>query len=203
MSVQHESPEAPEVAPSRRYRRRFFALAALVLLGLDQLTKWLVVTHLDLGQSHPLGALLSLTYNRNTGAAFGMWHGGGRALAAAAVVLIIMVLIWGGRFASGNRLIGWGMACLIGGALGNLVDRLRLGYVVDFIDLHFWPVFNLADTAVVIGAGLLLLYALLAAPGDHGCAPAPACGGCHPEERHARDEGPSCLSSAPGPEEEA
>ena len=60
--------------------------------------------------------------------------------------------------------IGWGLACLVGGALGNLVDRFRYGYVVDFIDFHVWPVFNLADTCVVIGAGLLMIHGLTAAP---------------------------------------
>jgi len=160
MSAVADERTAVDTGTGRRYRRRLFALAAFALLGLDQLTKWLIVSHYALGESLRLCSLLSITYSRNEGAAFGVWHGGGRALAGAAALLIVVVLAWGIRYASRSLLIGWGLACLVGGALGNLADRLRLGYVVDFIQVPLWPVFNVADTCVVIGAGLLMIYGI-------------------------------------------
>jgi len=71
-----------------------------------------------------------------------------------------VLLVWGSRYARHSALVGWALACVAGGALGNMIDRIRLGHVTDFIDFTFWPVFNFADTCVVIGAGLLLIHGL-------------------------------------------
>lgn len=159
----------------RRFRRRFFVLMSFVLVGVDQLTKWLVVAYVQPG--HPLRVLpfLDFTYSTNTGVAFGMWARGGRLLALAAGACIVGLLIWGAKYAGRNALLGWAIACLVGGALGNVVDRLRLGHVVDFIDFRFWPVFNFADACVVVGAILLLIHGLLSGqPAPESCTCAPA-----------------------------
>ena len=156
--------------PSRACLWGFCALPVAVLL-LDQFTKYLVGVYLPLGKSIPaLGPVLSLTLSHNSGAALGLWPAAGRSLAAIAALFVVAILVWGRRYAAQNRCAGWGLYLLMGGALGNLVDRLRFGYVVDFLDLHFWPVFNVADIAVVTGAALILLgVALGTQHGSCGC----------------------------------
>ena len=129
-------------------------------LGLDQLTKFLIVTSFSPGQSLPLlGPLVHLTYVQNTGAAFGLFKGQQLAF----IGLSIAVVLWIGReFLTKTPMpadMMWGCAFVLGGALGNLIDRVRLGYVIDFIDLRVWPVFNMADSAISIGVALLILHA--------------------------------------------
>ena len=85
-----------------------------------------------------------------TGIAFGLWSDGGRALPLLAAVCIVLLLLWGSRYARQSGVVGWSLALLVGGALGNMVDRIRGGRVTDFIDLSFWPVFNFADTLSLI-----------------------------------------------------
>ncbi len=152
-------------------------LVAALLVGLDQLTKYLVVNNMQLGESIPLGLGFALTHSRNTGAAFGLLRdlnvplGGltidgtfllGLLSAAVTLGLIIYLLRNGGRL---GALTGTALGLVLAGAAGNMIDRFRLGYVVDFI--HFrvgwfdFPVFNVADSCVVIGAALLVLASFL------------------------------------------
>lgn len=145
----------------RRSYRRLFALVVPSLVALDQLTKYLVVTRMRLGESLPvLGRLLSFTSTRNDGGAMGLVPLGGRGLALVAAVFVVVILVWGGRWARRNCWYAWGLAGLLGGALGNLIDRVRLSYVIDFINIHVWPVFNVADIAVCCGAAMILIGAL-------------------------------------------
>lgn len=136
-----------------------------VLLGavvvLDQLTKLAVVVSLDVGESRPLiGDVLFLSHVRNTGAAFGILPGASGILAVVALAgILVGVLVLSRRPA---RIVAVGTALVAGGALGNLIDRVARGFpfhgsVVDFIDFRFWPAFNVADSAVTVGVGLLLL----------------------------------------------
>lgn len=141
-------------------RCALIVLAAAFFVAVDQWSKWLVVTHLHLGDSIRVCSFLQLKYTHNSGMAFGLWSGGGKALPALAAVCIIALLIWGSRYARQSPLVGWALALVVGGALGNMIDRLRLGHVTDFIDLSFWPVFNFADACVVVGAFLLLWHTL-------------------------------------------
>lgn len=154
-------------------------LAAL-LVGLDQLTKYLVVSNMDLGSSVPLGLGFALTHSRNTGAAFGMLRDLNvplgpltldvtfllGILSAAVSVLLFVYLLRNGRRLS--VLPATALGLVLAGAAGNMIDRFRLGYVVDFI--HFrvgwfdFPVFNVADSCVVIGAGLLIIASFLSEP---------------------------------------
>lgn len=137
------------------------ALVAVVCLAADQLTKWLVVTHLVRGEFVRVCPFLKLRHAYNTGVAFGMWAGGGKLLPIVAALCIITVFVWGSRYARQSALVGWALALVGGGALGNMVDRVRLGHVTDFIDFGVWPVFNVADSCVVVGAILLLIHGLL------------------------------------------
>ncbi len=136
----------------------------LLILAADQLTKFAAARLLLAGESRPLlGAYLSFTVQRNTGAAFGMFPTATTALIALAAVIIIFIAVWGPQMAQSNRLLAAGLGMALGGAAGNLTDRLRLGYVLDFIDLHFWPVFNVADIGITCGAILVVIALFLIA----------------------------------------
>ncbi len=135
-----------------------YVLLALAIWVLDRLLKIWVVKSLPLWTSRPLlGNWLNLTHVRNTGAAFGLFSGKALPLAIVSIVLFVGLFLWRDLF---SHLGIWGklaLALIAGGAFGNLYDRLVYGYVVDFIDFKVWPVFNLADCAVVIGAILLIV----------------------------------------------
>ena len=158
--------------PSRRPVRRLFVMLAAVVVALDQYTKHLVFTRMIVGDSYPvLGKILSFTYSRNTGSAMGLVPAGGRVLAVVAAAFVVGIIVWGARWAGRNPWLAWGLGLLLGGAVGNLIDRVRLTYVVDFLDVHFWPVFNVADIAVCCGAGLILIGTLLyTEPGNCPCS---------------------------------
>jgi len=129
---------------------------------LDQLSKFVVSRLLEPGQIVPvLPALFQLTYHRNDGAAFGML-GGRNGWLSLFSVLVLITLVAGRRaFFSETRLHRISMGLVSGGIVGNLLDRLRLGGVVDFLDFHWrthhWPAFNLADSALCVGVGLYVL----------------------------------------------
>lgn len=147
--------------------RRFEPWAIGAIVVADQVTKAAVVRELPLHASVTVvEGLLNFTHVRNTGAAFGMlnaMHFPGKTLVITglAVIAIVAIVAYAGRFAS-ETLVGRGaLALVLGGALGNLVDRARLGYVVDFVDVHyagwhFWA-FNVADSAITVGAVALIL----------------------------------------------
>jgi signal peptidase II len=163
-------------------RGLYFLIAAGVLL-LDQLSKWTVQQALAPGELRGvLAGFFNLTYVRNRGAAFGLFSEGDSAAVqfflvgfSLAALALVLALLWRGV---ASWTTGWGLALIFGGALGNLLDRLRSGSVVDFLDFYLgnyhWPAFNLADSSIVIGAGLLLLEVL------RGRRTAP-----HPEAREA------------------
>jgi signal peptidase II len=146
-----------------------FGLALLVLL-LDQLTKVWAEAALGYGQPVALLPFLNLTLVYNLGAAFsfladaGGWQRPFFIVLSSAVSLALVVWIW--RLPPGARLLGGALALVLGGAVGNLVDRLAYGHVIDFIDLHaggwHWPAFNVADSAITCGVLLLLFDGLRA-----------------------------------------
>jgi signal peptidase II len=146
-------------------RYRLLALISVVVLVLDQLSKWYIDHTMTLHQSRTvIEHFFNISYVHNPGAAFGMLADSairvpllsGVALLASAIILWIF-----GRLAYDQRLQRWGLSLVFSGAIGNLIDRLRLGVVIDFIDVHWyqhhWPAFNVADSAITIGVGLLLL----------------------------------------------
>ena len=135
---------------------------ALSIAAADQVSKWLVVRHMDLGQSIPiLDGFFRLTYIHNPGAVFGLRLGGGalHLVVAAVAMAIVGAMLW--RLPPSERVARIALALVLGGAIGNVIDRVRLGEVIDFLDFGFgdlrWWIFNLADACVTMGAGLLVL----------------------------------------------
>lgn len=132
-------------------------VAALLTLLVDQSSKAIIKYLLSEGQSLPVVPhIFHLTYIRNPGAAFGLFAYQTTFFILATFVVVTLVLLLARRIPEHRRLLKLSMGLILGGALGNLIDRLRSGLVVDFLDFRFWPVFNLADCAIVIGAFLLV-----------------------------------------------
>ena len=138
-------------------------LIALTVIGVDQLSKYLVRANMELGQSIPSEGLVRLTYTTNTGGAFGLFANQTFLLSLAAVVAITVLVLYLRYLPRGSTLLNVGLGLDLGGAIGNLIDRVRLGEVTDFIDIGAWPVFNLADSAIVVGTFLIAYYLLFAA----------------------------------------
>lgn len=138
-------------------RTRVGALVVAVL-GLDQLTKWWMLRRLAPGESVPvLPGVFHLTLVRNPGIAFGLFARQGGVVLGVACLLIAFLLITARRRPTAwQPPIPWAMGLILGGALGNLVDRVRVGAVVDFLDFRVWPVFNVADSCITVGAALVV-----------------------------------------------
>ena len=142
----------------------YLALSAAVV-ALDQASKFLIEHRLALFQSVRVLPVLEITRLHNTGAAFSFLADGAGwqrwLFTALAIVVSLALTFWLRRIDRGARVLACGVALIIGGAIGNLIDRLRLGHVIDFIyahwERHYFPAFNAADSAICIGAGLLLL----------------------------------------------
>lgn len=139
---------------------------SLAVILADQITKQLVVIHMDVYDSIYLAPILNLTYMRNTGAAFSMLSNAPPIFfISLGVAVTIGVLWWLRKHPEGQKMVAIGLSLIQGGAIGNVIDRAMpsRGYVIDFIDFHIghctychWPAFNVADSAIVIGAGLLI-----------------------------------------------
>jgi len=145
---------------------RWFVLSAAVVLA-DQLVKWVILKHFASGEQREVTEFFNLVLVFNRGAAFSLFAQAPGwqtplltvfALAAAAVVSVFILRN------PRKKMFCLGLALILGGALGNVIDRLRFGHVVDFVDLHafgwHWPAFNVADSAITIGAVLLVLEGL-------------------------------------------
>ncbi|TMG79291.1 MAG: lipoprotein signal peptidase [Betaproteobacteria bacterium] len=156
---------------------RWFALAGAVVLA-DQLTKAMVLSRFVLGERLELTGFFNMVLVYNKGAAFSFlsdaagWQTPlliGFALVAIGIVGTLLVR------SRGRRLLCSGLALILGGALGNLIDRLRYGQVVDFLDFHagawHWPAFNVADSAITIGAALLIIEGFVHHEGRARAAP--------------------------------
>lgn len=134
----------------------FFYLNALVVLALDQFLKHLVHKFMYFGQSVPLvNDFIRLTYVRNTGAAFSLFVGFSPYLAAIGAAVAVGVIYSHFKVPANNYFLQTGLSFLLGGSIGNLVDRLTRSYVIDYIDITIWPVFNFAD--VMINLGVLFI----------------------------------------------
>ncbi len=142
-----------------------FFLTALAVVSADQLSKLWVKSNLAVGESLPETGFFRLTHVHNTGAAFGLFQDQSFLLTVIAIIGIGFLLFLGlfmyRRFQFLNTISGKiSLGLILGGTVGNLIDRLSAGYVTDFIDFSFWPAFNLADSAVVVGA-ILLAYSII------------------------------------------
>ena len=138
------------------------ALFAVLIVILDQVTKYLTVAHIPLGTAVPaIPGLFQLTYLKNTGMAFSMLEGGRWFFLVMTLVAFVLIGIALKKKWITHPTGLWALAASVGGAVGNLIDRVRLGYVVDMIEVTFmnFAVFNVADCFVVCGAILLVIYA--------------------------------------------
>lgn len=137
---------------------RLFIIAALVVAA-DQLTKYLVTVTMEMGQTITvIENFLYITYVRNPGAAFGMLPYRTIFLVIVTLLVLLFIIYFYRTLPPGYTMLRIGLALQLGGALGNLIDRIRTSYVVDFINFTVWPpVFNLADTAIVVGIALFLI----------------------------------------------
>ena len=147
----------------------YFGIAILAIV-IDQLTKWMASTHLVLHEQNPVMPSFNLTLMHNYGAAFSFLSNAGGwqrwFFTVVAVVISVVLIVWITRLKSTERWLGVSLALVLGGAIGNLIDRLAYGYVVDFIQWYYssfyWPAFNIADSAIFVGAAMLLLSSFFA-----------------------------------------
>lgn len=134
-----------------------FWLALILVLITDQLSKLWIVHSFNPGESRAVwDNLLYLTYVQNQGAAFGILQGKSWLFLVGALLVIIVLVVINSRQRQPQS-VQLVTGVIVGGALGNLLDRVRFNYVVDFFDLGWWPVFNIADMAIVVGAILLVI----------------------------------------------
>ena len=153
-----------------------FLLLVLVILGLDRWTKWLIHTRLLLNQTILIiDGFFNITYVRNTGVAFGILDPvslplKSTVLAVLTAAAIVGVLIYSLRTPISQTLLHAALSLILAGALGNLYDRVKYGYVIDFIEVYIrdysWPSFNIADSAITVGVGLLILQIFRKDPHD-------------------------------------
>lgn len=168
-AAQGDESNKPGVTPSHAMRKYHFLIAFLVVLG-DRGAKWLVAASIPLHESIPvIPGFFRLTHVQNSGAAFGLfadspsqWKVAMLVLFSVIALVIVLALLWKNSHVMTTT--GVGLALILGGALGNLWDRLVSGHVTDFLLFYLgqyqWPAFNVADSAIVIGAGLLVFEIL-------------------------------------------
>lgn len=142
----------------------YFGIAALAIVC-DQVTKWMASTYLTMYEQNPVMPSFNLTLMHNYGAAFSFLSDAGGwqrwFFTIIATVISIVLIIWITRLKPNEKWLGVSLALVLGGAIGNLIDRIAYGYVVDFIQWYYesfyWPAFNIADSAIFVGAAMLLL----------------------------------------------
>ncbi len=142
---------------------------SLIILILDQITKTWVSTHLSFNQPINILPYFDLRLLHNTGAAWSFLadQGGWQRwfLSLLAIIVSIVIMVWLTRLDSKQRWLACALALILGGALGNVMDRIIYGYVVDFLDIYYqawhWPAFNIADIGISIGAIMLLIDAII------------------------------------------
>jgi signal peptidase II len=145
-------------------RLKWLGLSLLALI-LDQASKLVIASSMQLYQSIPITSFFKLTYVRNTGAAFSFLSDAGGwqrwFFAVLAILISIIIAVWLTRLKKQETLLAVALSLILGGAMGNLIDRLAYGYVIDFLDVYYqtwhWPAFNVADSAITLGVILMLL----------------------------------------------
>jgi signal peptidase II len=162
-------PAETSLSTSTNARFVIWMLVAIVVAVADQVTKWAIVEWVPLYDRVPINSFINLTHQKNSGAAFsfladaGGWQRWFFVALASAVSVVIAVWLWRIRNA-GQTVLSAGLALVLGGAIGNLVDRILLGHVTDFIQVWFgswaFPSFNIADAGISVGAALLIIDAL-------------------------------------------
>jgi signal peptidase II len=172
---------AEAIGASTALLKARYLIVTTLVLALDQWSKVWVSRELSTGgEVNVIDGLLKLSYTENPGIAFGMLSNGNVKwlLVAVSVAAILAVGFYMSRTPASNRLLLWSLSLLAAGIAGNLIDRVRLGRVIDFIEIYYrdfhWPVFNIADSAITIGAALMAVELFLAPQVREGVAVAPA-----------------------------
>lgn len=150
-------------------KKVYFGIA-IVAIVLDQLTKWMASTSLNMHEQNPVMPFFNLTLMHNYGAAFSFLSNAGGwqrwFFTIIAVVISIVLIVWITRLKPTEKWLGVSLGLVLGGAIGNLIDRVAYGYVIDFIqwyyDRFYWPAFNIADAAITVGAVMLLISSFFA-----------------------------------------
>lgn len=136
---------------------RYFVILGVLLA--DHLVKLLVRRTMYCGQTIPvIDGVFNITYVQNRGAAFSMFNGKGLLISAVTFVALCIALWYMEKHKDGHWTLLIALELIIAGGAGNLIDRVSLGFVTDMFDMHFWPVFNVADIAICLGCGFLILY---------------------------------------------
>ncbi|WP_138414973.1 signal peptidase II [Aquibacillus sediminis] len=143
-----------------------YYVIAFVIVLVDQLTKWWIDTSMELHQKIPvIENFFYITSHRNTGAAWGILSGqmGFFYIITTIVIAVVVYYMW--KYAKESKLMGWSLAFILGGAVGNFIDRIFRKQVVDFFDFYFgdysYPIFNVADSALVVGVILMLIVTFI------------------------------------------
>ena len=145
------------------WRGGLFLIIAAFVVALDQISKLWVRSNFELFQTVPITDCLSLTYVRNTGSAFGLFANQAFLLILVAIVGLVAILLLYRYLSKSSILSISALGLIFGGAIGNLIDRLRFGYVTDFVDVRLWhdfhwPAFNVADSAITVGSIVLVIF---------------------------------------------
>jgi len=159
-TAENARPET-ETKPASKHERWILYIVATSVIVLDQWSKFIVKSNMDIYTYYaPIPAIenfFRITHVTNTGMAFGLFPAGSWLFTLLAPIVSIAIIIYNQKLELGNRLLRVALGLQLGGALGNLIDRLTQGYVTDFMDFGPWPVWNIADLAVVTGTVLLAL----------------------------------------------
>ena len=147
-------------------KRWIFLAVAVIVLVLDQISKLWIRSNIDAGESFPVIGPLSIVHAQNTGSAFSLFTDQTLMLSIFNIIGLIVILLFYGHISRSSTLGNLALGLVFGGALGNLIDRLRLGHVTDFIDVrlwydYHWPAFNVADSAISIGVIALIFFIIL------------------------------------------
>ncbi len=135
------------------------SLTALLIVFFDQLTKFLITKNLKISQSLPIvNNIFHLTFVKNTGAGFGILKGYNVFLILISLIVIGVIFYYFRKIGDKEYFLQLIVGFILGGTIGNLIDRIRLGYVIDFLDFRIWPVFNVADSFVTVGIIGLMIY---------------------------------------------
>ncbi|MCK4802445.1 MAG: signal peptidase II [Elusimicrobia bacterium] len=136
-------------------------LITLILLSVDQFSKYIIRQKMSLAESIPIiKSVFHITYVENRGIAFGLFPQGSSLFIVISLIIILGIIFFERKKVIKSLKERFCLGLILGGALGNLIDRLRFGFVIDFLDFRIWPVFNLADSGVCIG-GILMVFFLL------------------------------------------
>jgi signal peptidase II len=144
-------------------RTQWLALAAIAIAAIvaDQVTKHVVASHLSLGEGLHVAGPFTIRHVQNSGIAFGLFSNATAAVIVVTAIAIGWMLAYFARSGARHPVLPVALGLVIGGSVSNLADRVRLGFVTDFLDFRYWPAFNLADSFIVIGVGILLAALLL------------------------------------------